>query len=90
MVSNNTHYLINEIKTKYLKGNFDEAKKLALNFIKQKPSYNMPWKILSGIYAKEGNIKKSINSAVKATKIDTDDNEAYKNLFLILSSYIKI
>ena len=74
---------INNLLTYYKKKDFKKAEELANVLIKQFPTHNISWQILSYIYLETGKLNEASEALINAIKIDPKDYKALINLGLI-------
>ena len=71
---------INNLLTYYKKKDFKKAEELANVLIKQFPTHNISWQILSYIYLETGKLNEASEALNNAIKIDPNDHRALINL----------
>ena len=74
---------INKLLNYYKKKDFKKTKELANVLIKQFPTHNLSWQILSYIYLETGKLNEACEALINAIRINPKDYKALINLGLI-------
>jgi tetratricopeptide (TPR) repeat protein len=75
---------LQKLLKQYQDGFFDEAVKLAISLTKQFPTHQFSWKVLGGALKHTGKIADALVASQKSVDLNTNDNEAYHSLGVIL------